>query len=161
MAKSPTGKVPAGMVAIKGGRFTMGSEKFYPEERPRKTVDVASFYIQQHEVTNAQFEAFVKSTGYVTVAERPLDAKQFPQLSEAQRVSGVILRSGRRRWDHRYNRCHDGACRAEGQRRDETPRDHSLDTSVAQKKAFVAQAPTITAPPCAHSSSTTLVSAMR
>ena len=79
------------MVAIKGGRFTMGSERFYPEERPRKTVEVSSFYIQQHEVTNAQFEVFVKSSGYVTVAERTLDAKQFPQLSEAQRKPGSLV----------------------------------------------------------------------
>jgi formylglycine-generating enzyme required for sulfatase activity len=63
VAKSTSGKAPAGMVAIKGGRFVMGSERFYPEERPRKTVEVGPFYIQQHEVTNAQFAAIVKATG--------------------------------------------------------------------------------------------------
>jgi formylglycine-generating enzyme required for sulfatase activity len=79
------------MVAIKGGRFLMGSERFYPEERPRKVVEVASFFIQQHEVTNAQFAAFVKSTNYVTVAERNLDAKQFPKLSEEQLKAGSLV----------------------------------------------------------------------
>ncbi len=91
VTKSNSAKAPAGMVAIKGGRFVMGSERFYPEERPRKTVEVGPFYIQQHEVTNAQFAAFVKATGYVTVAERSLDAKQFPQLSEAQRKAGSLV----------------------------------------------------------------------
>jgi formylglycine-generating enzyme required for sulfatase activity len=83
--------VPPGMVAMGGGRFMMGSERFYPEERPRRAVEVAPFYIQRHEVTNAQFAAFVQSTGYRTVAERPLDAKQFSQLSEAQRRAGSLV----------------------------------------------------------------------
>jgi len=60
-AKSDSNKVPAGMVAIKGGSFVMGSDRFYPEERPRETVAVGPFYIQQHEVTNAQFAAFRQS----------------------------------------------------------------------------------------------------
>src|SRR5690606_16470712 len=42
----------------------------YPEEGPPRTVHVASFSIQTHEVTNLQFEQFVAETGYVTDAER-------------------------------------------------------------------------------------------
>jgi len=68
-----------------GRAFSDGFRTVLPRREAKKKVDVLSFYIQHHEVTNAQFEAFVKSTGYVTVAERALDAKQFPRLSEAER----------------------------------------------------------------------------
>ena len=56
----------------------MGSERFYPEERPIHPVDVESFSIDRHQVTHAEFSAFVAATGYVTVAERPLDPVLFP-----------------------------------------------------------------------------------
>ncbi len=79
------------MIAIPGGRFTMGAENFYPEERPLRDVVVEGFSIQAHEVTNAQFSAFVAATGYVTVAERPLDARDFPTLSAAQRAPGSLV----------------------------------------------------------------------
>ena len=61
--------LPAGMVALPGGRFRMGSDRFYPEEQPLRDATVGPFAIQLHEVTNAQFGAFVKATGYRTVAE--------------------------------------------------------------------------------------------
>jgi formylglycine-generating enzyme required for sulfatase activity len=48
----------------------MGSERFYDEERPERTVDVDGFWIDTTPVTNEQFAAFVADTGYVTVAER-------------------------------------------------------------------------------------------
>lgn len=60
----------AGMVALPGGVFRMGSEQGYPEERHVHPVRLAPFLIDQHEVTNAQFAAFVKATGYVTLPER-------------------------------------------------------------------------------------------
>jgi formylglycine-generating enzyme required for sulfatase activity len=85
------GGAPPGMIAMRGGRFLMGSERFYPEEKPRRQVEVAPFFIQRHEVTNAQFAAFVATTNYRTVAERPLDPKQYPQLSEAQRQPGSLV----------------------------------------------------------------------
>lgn len=58
------------MVLIKGGEFVMGNEGAYADESPRHTVQVSSFYLDVHEVTNAQFAEFVKATGYVTQAER-------------------------------------------------------------------------------------------
>ena len=64
---------PPGMVWIPGGEFTMGtdSEKAWPEERPAHRVRVDGFWMDQTEVTNAQFRAFVTATGYVTTAEKP------------------------------------------------------------------------------------------
>ncbi len=60
----------AGQVYVKGGSFSMGSQDGYADERPIRAVKVAAFWIDQTEVTNAQFESFVKATGYVTDAEK-------------------------------------------------------------------------------------------
>jgi len=66
------------MAPIPGGVLQMGSEAFYPEERPVHEVAVEPFAIDRHQVTHAQFAEFVAATGYVTVAERPLDPADFP-----------------------------------------------------------------------------------
>lgn len=58
------------MIFIEGGEFAMGSARFYPEERPVRRQQVASFWIDAVPVTNAAFRAFVDATGHVTVAER-------------------------------------------------------------------------------------------
>jgi formylglycine-generating enzyme required for sulfatase activity len=58
--------------------YAMGSDRHYPEEGPVHQVSVDGFWIEAHQVTNAQFEAFVDATGYSTVAERPLDPADFP-----------------------------------------------------------------------------------
>jgi formylglycine-generating enzyme required for sulfatase activity len=58
--------------------FTLGSDRHYPEEGPARRVSVDGFWIEEHQVTNAQYAEFVESTGYVTVAERPLDPADFP-----------------------------------------------------------------------------------
>lgn len=68
----------AGMIEIRGGQFRMGSNRHFPEERPERQAEVRPFWIDRHEVTNAQFAAFVAATGHVTVAERPVDPKLFP-----------------------------------------------------------------------------------
>lgn len=64
-----------GMVWIPGGAFTMGSDlpDALPEEGPAHRVRVDGFYLDVHEVTNAQYNEFVEATGYVTVAERDVD----------------------------------------------------------------------------------------
>ena len=52
------------------GSFVKGASPLYPEELPSLRVQVAEFSIQIHEVTNAQFAAFVDATGYITQAEK-------------------------------------------------------------------------------------------
>ncbi|GAB2531148.1 formylglycine-generating enzyme family protein [Paramicrobacterium agarici] len=79
------------MVLIPAGEFRMGSEGYYPEEAPVFTVHVDDFSIDRHPVTNRQFREFVEATGYVTVAEKGLDAAEFPQLSEADRAPGSLV----------------------------------------------------------------------
>ncbi len=72
------------MVLIPGGEFMMGAEGALalPREFPKHPVEISSFYMDTHEVTNAEFRAFVQATGYMTVAERPVDweelKKQLP-----------------------------------------------------------------------------------
>lgn len=63
---------------IPGGAFLMGSEDFYPEERPVRSVSVGGFWIDTTAVTAAQFRRFVRETDYVSVAERPLDPADYP-----------------------------------------------------------------------------------
>ncbi|MEF2977841.1 formylglycine-generating enzyme family protein [Subtercola sp. YIM 133946] len=58
--------------------FLMGSDRHGPEEAPVHRVIVDDFAIEQHQVTNAQYGRFVAETGYVTVAERPLDPADYP-----------------------------------------------------------------------------------
>ncbi len=77
-------KSPEGMVLIPAGTFMMGADdkQADADEYPKHKVSVDAFYMDEHEVTNAQFEAFVIATGYITTAERKPDweelKKQLP-----------------------------------------------------------------------------------
>ncbi len=68
-----------GMAWIAGGEFLMGSDAHYPEEKPAHRVRVAGFWMDRRTVTNDEYAAFVEATGYVTVAERPLDPALYPE----------------------------------------------------------------------------------
>lgn len=68
----------------------MGSEEF-ADSKPIHTVTVNSFWMDEHEVTNAQFAAFVKATGYITVAERPLNPADFPGVPADKLVPGSAV----------------------------------------------------------------------
>ena len=80
---------------VPGGEFAMGSEDFYPEERPVRTVAVDGVWIDEHPVTNLQFGRFVKATGYVTVAERPPDPAAFPDADPGAARARARWSSGR------------------------------------------------------------------
>jgi formylglycine-generating enzyme required for sulfatase activity len=82
------------LVDLPGGSFRMGSESFYPEEAPLRTATVGAFAIERHPVTNAQFAAFIEDTGYVTVAERPLDPALYPGVAEADLLPGALVFTG-------------------------------------------------------------------
>lgn len=60
----------AGLLRVPAGRFRLGTEHGYAEELPGEEFELAAFWIDQTEVTNAQFASFVAATGYVTDAER-------------------------------------------------------------------------------------------
>jgi sulfatase modifying factor 1 len=90
-AASPLAEVGNGMVLISGGTFRMGSKRFYPEEGPVHRVRVDAFRIDRAPVTNAEFARFVAATGYVTVAERPLDPALYPGAMPGMLVPGALV----------------------------------------------------------------------
>ncbi|MBV9196503.1 MAG: formylglycine-generating enzyme family protein [Solirubrobacterales bacterium] len=79
------------MVTLPGGRFRMGSSDFYPEEAPVREIEITAFAIQRGPVTVAQFARFVDETGYVTVAERPVDPADYPDGDPSLLVPGSAL----------------------------------------------------------------------
>jgi formylglycine-generating enzyme required for sulfatase activity len=79
------------MCWITGGSFLMGSEEFYPEERPVHQVSVDGFWMDRHPVTVAEFRRFVKETGYVSLAERPLDPADYPDADPELLVPGSLV----------------------------------------------------------------------
>ena len=86
-----TRRAAAGMTWIAGGTFQMGSAAFYPEERPVHAVTVGGFWIDQCAVTNEEFARFVDDTGYVTIAERPPRAEDFPGAPPENLVAGSMV----------------------------------------------------------------------
>lgn len=69
---------PESMRLIAGGEFWMGSSDHYREEAPVHRATVKPFLIDPAPVTNRQFRAFVKTTGYKTLAERKPDPALYP-----------------------------------------------------------------------------------
>lgn len=79
------------MVWIPGGTFLMGSNDFYPEERPVHRVTVDGFWMDDHPVTNAEFRRFVKATGYRTLAERAPNPNHYPGIDPRLLVPGSLV----------------------------------------------------------------------
>ena len=69
------------MVQIPAGEYRLGSESFYPEESPVRSIQVGAFSLDVAPVTNADFARFVADTGYVTVSEKPPDPELYPNLA--------------------------------------------------------------------------------
>jgi formylglycine-generating enzyme required for sulfatase activity len=79
------------MRRITGRSFAMGSDEFYADERPVHTRTVEDFEIDETPVTNRAFAEFVGDTGYVTVAERPMDAADYPGVRTEDLVPGALV----------------------------------------------------------------------
>jgi sulfatase modifying factor 1 len=91
-AASAPAPAPEGMVWIPGGEFSMGSEDpAMRDARPFHRVAVDGFWMDKTEVTNDEFARFVKATGYVTVAERKPDPKDFPGAPPENLVPGAVV----------------------------------------------------------------------
>ena len=98
----------SGMVLINGGTFQMGADVpenpenipntalAQPDEFPKHTVQVSSFYMDEHEVTVKQYLEFVEATGYKTVAEYDVDWDELKhQLPEGTpKPDDVMLKAG-------------------------------------------------------------------
>jgi len=72
------------MAWVPGGRFLMGSEDFYPEERPVRRVEVDGFWMDIHLVTVADFRRFVTATELANRGYRACCAPRSPQVTSAQ-----------------------------------------------------------------------------
>jgi formylglycine-generating enzyme len=79
------------MAWIPGGEFLMGSDHFYPEERPAHRAAVDGFWMDTTPVTVAEFGRFVAGTGYQTVAEQPLSPADYPDADPALLVPGSLV----------------------------------------------------------------------
>ena len=84
-------RVPPGMRYVPGGAFTMGSDRFYPEEAPARRVRVDSFFMDAVPVTNAAFATFVAATGYVTVAETAPREEDYPGIGAEFALAGSAV----------------------------------------------------------------------
>src|SRR5690348_13753857 len=92
---------PEGMVWIPGGEFSMGAldppasteagMHGAADARPIHRVYVDGFWMDQTDVTNAQFQKFVRATGYVTIAERTPSAEDFPGAPPENLVAGSVV----------------------------------------------------------------------
>lgn len=94
----PKGPNQAGMVWIAGGTYTIGSEDENAKnvEGPEYKVQVSGFWMDETEVTNAQFKKFVEETGYITVAERPVEWEEIKRQIPAgtPKPADSLLRPG-------------------------------------------------------------------
>jgi len=79
------------MREVPPGDFVMGSDDFYPEERPPHHEHVAGFWIDEHPVTNAEFRRFVNDTGFRTTAETPPAADEFVDADPTDLVPGSLV----------------------------------------------------------------------
>jgi formylglycine-generating enzyme len=92
---------PKGMVWIPGSEFSMGSEDArrmicggpdaMSDARPIHRVHVDGFWMDETEVSNEQFEKFVKATGYITIAEQTPKAEEFPNVPPESLVPGSLV----------------------------------------------------------------------
>lgn len=97
----PAGTAPKGMVWIPGGEFSMGSnvedeslcsiKGVTKDASPVHRVYLDGYYMDETEVTNEEFEKFVKATGYVTVAEQKPTQEEFPAASEEDLITGSVV----------------------------------------------------------------------
>jgi formylglycine-generating enzyme required for sulfatase activity len=79
------------MMWIPSGTFLMGSDSGRPDEAPVHPVTLNGFWMDKTEVTNEEFQKFVEATGYVTVAERKPDVKEFPGAAPEALVPGSVV----------------------------------------------------------------------
>ncbi len=89
----PPSTAPEGMAFVPGGAFWMGCANCpdMPDALPEHPVEVGAFWMDATPVTNRNFAAFVRATGYVTVAERPLKPEEFPGVPQEDLKPGCVV----------------------------------------------------------------------
>lgn len=79
-----------GMVWVPAGSFVLG-DTVYPEEKASALTHVKGFWMDRTEVSNDEFDAFVRATGYVTVAERAVDKTRHPGMPSQMYEPGALV----------------------------------------------------------------------
>jgi sulfatase modifying factor 1 len=79
------------MSLVPGGVFTMGSDRHYADEAPARRVRVDRFWMDRTPVTNAAFKRFVDATGYITFAEKPPSAADYPDAAPEMLRAGSAV----------------------------------------------------------------------
>ena len=79
------------MAPIPGGSYRIGGSAQLPEDQPARSLRISPFCLDRTEVSNDLFAAFVAAISYVTVAERPSPADQFPELRASERAPGSLV----------------------------------------------------------------------
>lgn len=97
----PRKPTPNGMAWIPGGEFSMGTniedeslcsiKGVTKDASPIHRVYVDGFYMDKTEVTNEQFAAFVKATGYITLAEKKPAHEQYPDIPLEYLIAGSAV----------------------------------------------------------------------
>jgi len=78
-------------VWVAGGEYTMGCDRYYPEEGPLRRICVDGFFMDECAVTNDRFADFVAATDYMTVAERVPAAEDYPGAPPELLVAGSAV----------------------------------------------------------------------
>ncbi len=81
-SEPPPAPEQQGMVWIPSGTFWMGTDESpydRRDQRPKHLVSISGFWMDETEVTNAEFAKFVDATGYKTIAEKEPDPNDYPQ----------------------------------------------------------------------------------
>ena len=84
-------EAPEGMVWIPSGSFLRGNTEGFEDERPVRELQLDGFWLDTHEVTNAEFKAFVDATGYQTIAERTPTPEDLPGVPPEDLVPGSLV----------------------------------------------------------------------
>jgi formylglycine-generating enzyme required for sulfatase activity len=80
------------MIFLPAAEFSMGSSHaMFKDAHPVHRVRVNGFWIDQDELTNAEFQKFVKATGYKTIAEIAPSKEDFPDAPPENLVAGSVV----------------------------------------------------------------------
>lgn len=86
-------KKEKGMLLIPAGSFDMGGDNYQAraDEFPKHKVTLDAFWIDETEVTNAQFRKFVEATKYITTAEKDFEYADNEGKTVHQKAGSLVF----------------------------------------------------------------------
>ena len=90
-AETPSVEQPKDMIWIPNGEFEMGSREGLANEQPVHSVRMKGFWMDEAEVTNAEFRAFIETTDYVTQGEKSFSAEEYPNAPPEALLAGSLI----------------------------------------------------------------------